>query len=189
MTNKFSVSIKLDDIIKECKKENPAAQKQLYNHYSPLFLAICLRYMKNREEAEDVLVDSFYQIFTKIDSYKGEGSFEGWMKRILVNKALMELRKNNVLNLSVELNSIKEPSESEEIIESLNYNDLLEMMNELPPGYKTVFNLYVLEGYKHREIADFLGISINTSKSQLILAKKKMREIYKKKQLIKNVKS
>lgn len=145
--------------------------------------------MKNKEEAEDVLVESFYQIFTKLNTYKGEGSFEGWMKRIVINKALMELRKNNVLNLSVELNSIKEPSQSEEVIDNLLYDELLTMLNELPPGYKTVFNLYVLEGYKHREIAELLGISINTSKSQLILAKKKMREIYKKKQVIKNVKS
>lgn len=183
------MSLDLDHIIKECKKEDPKYQKQLYEAYAPLFMSICLRYMKNRAEAEDVLIESFYQIFSKLNTYKGEGSFEGWMKRIVVNKALMELRKNNVLNLSVELNSIKEPSQAEEVIDNLFYDELLEMLNELPPGYRTVFNLYVLEGYKHREIGDMLGISINTSKSQLILAKKKMREIYKKKQIIKNVKS
>jgi RNA polymerase sigma-70 factor (ECF subfamily) len=183
------VGLDLKNIIAECKKENPKAQKQLYNYYSPLFFAISLRYMKNQEEAEDVLIESFYQIFSKIDTYKNEGSFEGWMKRIVVNKALMQLRKKNVLNLSVELNSIKEEGYNEDIVGKLEYKELLEMISELPPGYKTVFNLYIIEGYKHREIAEILGVSINTSKSQLILAKKKLREIYKKKQSIKNVKS
>lgn len=171
----------LQHIIEACQVEDPKGQKALYDMYSPLLFAVALRYMKSRESAEDVLIDSFYKIFTKINSFKHEGSFEGWMKRITVNEALMVLRKKNILNLSVELNSINDPVYNEEITSSINYKELLQCLDQLPVGYRTVFNLYVVEGYKHREIAEKLGISINTSKSQLILAKKKMRELVKKK--------
>ena len=171
----------LQHIIEACQVEDPIGQKQLYDMYSPLLFSISLRYMKTRESAEDVLIESFYKIFTKIHSFKNEGSFEGWMKRITVNEALMVLRKKNVLNLSVELTTINDPIQKENIISSINYDELLEIVNQLPPGYRAVFNMYVIEGYKHREIAESMGISINTSKSQLILAKKKMRELIKKK--------
>jgi RNA polymerase sigma-70 factor (ECF subfamily) len=173
----------IEHIIELCKNEDPIGQKMLYDAYSPLLFAICLRYLKSREDAEDTLIESFYKIFTKIGSYKNEGSFEGWMKRITVNEALMSLRKKNILNLSVELSNINEPSTEENIIDKISYEELLTIMDSLPPGYRTVFNMYLIEGYKHREIADMLNISINTSKSQLILAKKKMRELIKKKQI------
>ena len=171
----------IDHIIDLCKKEDPKAQKKLYDIYSPLLFSICLRYTKLYEDAEDVLIESFYKIFTKIHTFKGQGSFEGWMKKITVNEALMSLRKKNVLNLSVELSSIAEPSQEDGIISMLQYEELLTYLDRLPTGYRTVFNLYVIEGYKHREIAENLGISINTSKSQLILAKKKLRDLIKKK--------
>ncbi len=173
----------LENIIERCKKDDRKAQKELYDLYSPLFFAISLRYMKTYDKAEDVLISSFYKIFSKLDSYKNQGSFEGWMKRIVVNEALMELRKKNALNLSVELSNIHDPVSDYDIISSLTYQELLALIDELPTGYRTVFNMYVIEGYKHREIADLLGVSINTSKSQLILAKKKLKEIIKKKQI------
>ena len=172
----------INHIIELCKKEDPSAQRELYDRYSSLMFAICLRYTKQYEDAEDVLIESFYKILSRISSYKGQGSFEGWMKRITVNEALMSLRKKNVLNLSVELSNITEPAYDDDIISKLAYEELIDLLNELPTGYRTVFNLYVVEGYKHKEIAQELGISINTSKSQLILAKKKLRELVKKKQ-------
>jgi RNA polymerase sigma-70 factor (ECF subfamily) len=141
--------------------------------------------MKNPMDAEDALVMSFYKIFSKISQFKGEGSFEGWMKRIVVNECLMKIRKSSNLNLHVDIDQAYDVSDPEHIVSDLNYKELLVLLDDLPNGYRTVFNLYVIEGYKHREIAEILGISINTSKSQLILAKKKMRELFKKKHNIK----
>lgn len=171
---------RLEHIITSCKSGDRKAQRELYDHYAPLFFSIALRYMKQYEEAEDVLVMAFYKIFDKIDSYQHQGSFEGWMKRIVVNEALMQLRKKNNLNLAVEISDIDIPEEAN-VIDELQYEELLNLLDELPTGYRTVFNLYVIEGYKHREIAEELGISINTSKSQLILAKKRLKAILKKK--------
>lgn len=169
------------NIIARCKGQDRVAQKALYAKYSPLFYSICLRYIKETTEAEDLMVESFYKIFSKIDQYKGKGNFEGWMKRIVINECLMRLRKRNNLNLYVELDKAREVKEDATAVSALNYQEILGLLNELPVGYRTIFNLYVIEGYKHREIAEKLGISINTSKSQLILAKKRMKDLYKKK--------
>ena len=173
----------LEHIVEACKTGDPSAQKKLYDMYSGLFFSIAIRYMKNKEEAEDILVMGFFKIFDNINKYKGTGSFEGWMKRILVNEALMRIRKHNNLHLTLELTDIDTPT-TENVVDDLAYEELLELLRMLPQGYKTIFNMFVIEGYKHREIAEILGISINTSKSQLILAKKKMRELIKKKEEI-----
>jgi len=169
------------NIISRVKKQDPVAQKALYDKYSSLFYAICLRYLKNTTTAEDLLVESFYKIFSKVHQFKEAGSFEGWMKRIVVNECLMYLRKNNNLSLHVDIEKAYTVSEEPKAITDLNHNELLGLLDSLPNGYRTIFNMYVIEGYKHREIAEILGISINTSKSQLILAKKKLRSLYKKK--------
>ena len=167
-------------IVESCQRGDAAAQKELYDQYSPLFMAIARRYMKNEQDAEDVLIEGFYKIFKNITSFKGLGSFEGWMKRIIVNEALMALRKKANFNLTIELEHVQIKEES--IAQSkLEYEDIIQLLDRLPLGYRTIFNMYVIEGYKHREIAEELGISINTSKSQLILAKKRMRELLKKK--------
>lgn len=171
----------LDKTIQYCKQQKSDAQKCLYDHYAPLFMSISLRYMKNKEDAEDALIQSFYTIFSKIDQFKNKGSFEGWMKRILINQCLMLLRKKNNFHLSIESNELDFKAEQIDAQDQLAYEDVLALLNELSPGYRTVFNLYVIEGYKHREIAEQLGISINTSKSQLILAKKRMQTLIKKK--------
>lgn len=126
--------------------------------------------------AEDVLVEAFFKVFTKIDQFQGEGSFEGWIRRIVVNESLMHLRKRKPTENALE------PLESDAktsltMQDSLEAADILALLNQLPNGYRTIFNLYVIEGYKHREIAEKLNISINTSKSQLILAKKRMRDL------------
>jgi len=166
--------------VDQCKKGDPKAQKQLYDMYAPLFMSMAMRYMKNVESAEDVMVMGFFKIFDNINKFKGEGSFEGWMKRIVVNEALMQIRKKNNLYMTLELSDVDKADEAS-VINDMAYEDLLALLDELPPGYRTIFNMYVIEGYKHREIAELLKISINTSKSQLILAKKRMRELIKKK--------
>lgn len=147
-----------------------------------MLMGICRRYLKNTEDAEDVFLDGMFKIFDNINKYKGEGSFEGWMKRIMVNESLMHLRKHKKQKLTVEWTQIDDP-EPPVVIDQLAVADLKAMIEELPDGYRTVFNLYVIDGYKHREIGDMLGISINTSKSQLILAKKKLQDFIKKKDL------
>ena len=171
----------LEHIINQCKCQDPDAQKVLYDLYKDTLYAVCLRYIKSSHDAEDVFIDAFYKIFTKIDHFKGEGSFEGWMRRIMVNESLMFLRKKTNLHLTVELPD-KEIADSQEDEDDMSFDDIMKVLDELPVGYRTIFNLYVFEDMKHREIAEMLGISINTSKSQLILAKKRLYEILKKKE-------
>ena len=172
-------SLQLDRLIKRCRKQDRKAQKSIYEHYAPLFIAIAKRYVGDVMVAEDVMVKSFYKIFTRIDKYSGQGSFEGWMKRILINEALMSIRKSKK---RMEDNSLEhvQIAQFDRTPEKMEKEKILSLIDLLPPGYRSVFNLYVIEGYKHREIAEALGISINTSKSQLILAKKKMKQLIKK---------
>lgn len=163
-------------VIQGLKKEDRKVQQWLYDKYSPVLLGICRRYVKTLEDAEDVLIDTFFKIFTNIHQYQGAGSFEGWMKRIAVNESLMLLRKKHNFKMTVEISNIDISSPSK-ALQSLQEADVLALLEKLPTGYRTIFNMYVIEGYKHREIAEELGISINTSKSQLILAKKRLRSL------------
>jgi len=169
------------NILVRVKNQDRRAQQALYDKYAPLFYSICMRYLKQPMDAEDVMIESFYKIFNKIGQFNNQGSFEGWMKRIVVNESLMHIRKKKNLNLHIEIEKAYDAKEDAVALDNLQYEELLTLLEELPDGYRTIFNLYIIEGYKHREIADLLGISINTSKSQLILAKKRLREIYKKK--------
>lgn len=164
------------ELIARCKNEDRQAQKLLYEKYSHKMFGVCRRYLKVNEDAEDVLVEGFFKVFSKLDMYKGDGSFEGWIRRIMVNESLMFLRKKNNFNLSVEISNIEVKSVTN-VQDELEAEDIMNLLAKLPTGYRTIFNLYVIEGYKHREIAEMLGISINTSKSQLILAKKKLRKL------------
>ncbi|MBS9523900.1 sigma-70 family RNA polymerase sigma factor [Litoribacter ruber] len=159
------------DIIKGCLRGDRKAQRVLYDAYSGKFLAIAIRYVKDRDLAEDIMIEGFMKIFDKLAQFEGKGSFEGWMKRIIVTNALLTLR--NQRNLLMEVNQ-----ESESVANLTPYEftdmetaDLLAMIGELSVGYRTVFNLYAIEGYSHPEIADLLGISENTSKSQLSRAR------------------
>ncbi len=163
-------------LINACKRKDRKAQKKLYDRYSPIMMGVCKRYVFSREDAEDIVVEAFFKILTNIHQFKGTGSFEGWMRRIVVNEALMFLRKrhNFSMNVEIEHTNIKAPMTIEA---ELAAEDIIGLLAKLPTGYRTVFNLYVIEGYKHREIAENLGISINTSKSQLILAKKRLRAL------------
>ena len=168
-------------ILKGLLNGDKVIQEKIFSFYAPLFLSIIKRYVKEPEIAEDICIEAFYKIFTKIDGFKDNGSLEGWMKKIVVNQSLMHLRKHKNFNLSLESSTIDIKFEVD-YAGDLDYQSMLKILNLLPAGYRTVFNMFVIEGYKHREIAEELGISINTSKSQLILAKKRLREIIKKKQ-------
>lgn len=165
-------------MIRGCKAGDRRAQRAVYDRFSPLMLAVARRYTNRDADAEDVLVTAFFKVFDKIGSYTENGSFEGWIRRIVVNEALMLLRKKHALKQASELGDVNPAyfSVPASAAERLAEADIMALLDKMPVGYRTVFNLYVVEGYKHREIAEMLGISINTSKSQLILAKKRMRE-------------
>ena len=165
-----------NEIIEGCKNQSRQAQKALYDHFSPIMFGVCKRYCKNREDAEDVLINGLFKAMNNIHQYQGNGSFEGWIRRIVVNEALMFLRKRQKITVEIEEYHVGAPTGGT-IEDELAAQDILSLLEYLPTGYRTVFNLYVLEGYKHREIAEMLGVSINTSKSQLILAKKRLREL------------
>ena len=164
------------ELVQGLRKRDRKVQRLLYQKYSPLLFGLTKRYVRNREDAEDVLVEALFKIMTKVDKYSGSGSFEGWMRRVMVNECLMFLRRVHNFNLRVALEDVDAP-EPANIVDELAAQEILALLDELPTGYRTVFNLFVLEGYKHREIAEQLGISINTSKSQLILAKKRMQRL------------
>ncbi|MBX2815622.1 MAG: sigma-70 family RNA polymerase sigma factor [Saprospiraceae bacterium] len=167
------------ELIQACVLKERSAQKALYAKYSGVLFGICKRYVKQHEDAEDVLIETFYKIFSNIGQFGGKGSFEGWMKRIAVNESLMFLRKKKSIHLTID--NLKTPVIHEDLtVEGLYEQDLLKLLDHLAPGYRSVFNLFVIEGYKHREIAEMLGISINTSKSQLIQAKNKLKGLLKK---------
>lgn len=141
-------------------------------------MGVARRYTARDADAEDVLVTAFFKVFDKISTFTDSGSFEGWVRRIVVNEALMLLRKNHALKQASEIADVNPQYFSTPAVANsrLSEADIMEQLDRMPPGYRAVFNLYVIEGYKHREIADLMDISINTSKSQLILAKKRMRE-------------
>ncbi len=170
-----------DQLIERLKLQDRAAQKWLYDRYSPLLFSICRRYMRSREDAEEALISGMYKIIAQIDSYAGNGSFVGWMRRIVVNESLMLLRKAQNLVFPGDELQIIDQADQFSIEAELSAREILELLDQLPPGCRTVFNLYVIEGFKHHEIADTLGVSINTSKSQLILAKEKLRTLLKAK--------
>ncbi|MGH1435306.1 MAG: RNA polymerase sigma factor [Lewinella sp.] len=164
------------ELISACQKQDPLAQRRLYETFSPKMLGVCRRYLSRAEDAEDVLVEGFCKVFQNLEQYTGKGSFEGWVRRIMVNESLMFLRKKHALRNAYEIKEYFDLRSDQNVVAELAAQDILYLLDQLPTGYRTVFNLYVIEGFKHREIAEELGISINTSKSQLILAKKRLQE-------------
>lgn len=159
----------LEEIIRKCKEGNIQAQGELYKLFSTKLYAVCLKYSRNEDEAQDNLQDAFLTIFDKIKQYRHEGSFEGWVKRITVNTVLQRYRKERVFEI-VDREVAEDPEVEIETADiSLDY--LLRLIQELPDRYRLVFNLYVLDGYSHQEIADMLRINIGTSKSNLARAR------------------
>ena len=167
-----------EHLIKACAKGKKKAQKQLYDMFSPRFYAICLRYANSAEEAEDMLQESFIKIFANISKYEHTGSFVGWLHRIVINTAITFYHKNKKHNQNYDFDLVVEKNEDAYGFNTADFTmeELLKVIQELAPGYKIVFNLYAIEGYKHKEIAEILGIDINTSKSQYSRAKKILQE-------------
>ncbi len=162
-------------LIQGCLKGDRTAQRHLYETYSGKFLAICIRYLKDREHAEDVMIEGFMKIFEKMPQYQAKGSFEGWMKRIIVTQALMTLRSNRHLMMEVNLENESHFEDHNYELNHLEAEDLMKMVESLPVGYRTVFNLFAIEGYSHQEISDLLGITESTSKSQLNRARNTLK--------------
>ena len=159
-------------LIDSCIKGDRAAQKALYDRLAPRMFPLCIRYVCDRTLAEDVLQDGFVTLFTRLKDFKGEGSFEGWARRIFVTTALMSLRKKDALKMSDDLEmarGLKADTSSQ--MQNLGYKDLMALITELPPGFRTVFNMYAIEGYSHKEIAEILGITESTSRTQLSRAR------------------
>lgn len=171
----------IEDLISGCKKNDRKAQNALFKRYSKPMFGLCKRYIKDMSEAEEIMINGFYKVFMKIDQFTGQGSFEGWMRRIMVNEALMYLRRYN-MNLSVELNDAAGKESVLKADAAIREQDILKLLDYLPIGYRTVFNLYAIEGYKHQEIAEKLRISVNTSKSQLLKARRKLKELLEQRQ-------
>ena len=170
-------------LVEGCKIGDRKAQKALYDALSGKMYAVCLRYMGSRDEAEDVLQDGFVTLYSKLDSYSGAGSFEGWARKIFVNTALMSLRKKDVLKQSEDVDAAWNITSSDpSAVQKIGYRELSKMISELPPGFRTVFNMYIIEGYSHKEIAEALGVSEATSRSQLqrarTLLQSKIKEKY-----------
>lgn len=164
-------------LINECLKGKSIAQQKLFEMFAPKMMGVCLRYMKYQEEAEDVLQDGFVKVFNKLSAFESNGSLEGWIRRIMVNTALDQLRKNAKFSTSYSLEDQEYKLEKTDfIVENLMAEDLMKLINDMPDGYKVVFNMFAIEGYSHKEIAETLSISENTSKSQYSRARAYLRE-------------
>lgn len=161
-------------LIEGCLNSESWAQKKLYELHASAMMSVCVRYVSDRETARDLLQDGFIKLFTKMDTYSGAGSFAGWMRRIFVTTALEYLRRNDALKQSLSIDEYDNFIEDVDVtvLEKISADDLLKCINKLPNGYRTVFNLYAIEGYSHAEIANMLNITENTSRSQFMRARK-----------------
>lgn len=164
-------------LIEGCRRGDRLAQKELYEKYSRRMMGVCLRYANDRETARDLLQDGFVKVFTGMDSYSGAGSFEGWMRKIFVNCALEYLRKSDVLRDSTDLDNTAELIHPESsVLSDMSAAELMKLVQELPTGFRTVFNLFAIEGYSHKEISEMLEITESTSRSQFTRAKQMLQK-------------
>jgi RNA polymerase sigma-70 factor (ECF subfamily) len=166
------------EIIEQCLQNSRQAQYRLYEKYSPSMFGICLRYAKNSTDAEDILQEGFIKVFRYLKDYSGKGSFEGWMRKIMINSALNYYKRKNLISKGIE------PEEAQhflmhdfnhDVLSKMDHEELLKLIHDLPDGYRTVFNLNIIEGYSHKEIGDMMQISVNTSKSQLSRARSSLK--------------
>lgn len=156
-----------EELIKQCLRNDHRAQKALFDKFSGKMMSVCLRYANNMEEAEDILQDGFVKVFTKLDAYKGDGSFEGWIRRTVVNTALDHLRKAKHNQLDLDLSEAEYlAGEDEKILSQMRTEEVMRLIQNMPTGYRTVFNLFAIEGFSHQEIAQELGVTESTSKTQ-----------------------
>jgi len=173
----------LIDIVKACQKGKVSAQKRMYEMFSGKMFAVCMRYCKDRTEAEDALQEGFIKVFANIDRFRFNGSFEGWVRRIMINTVIEVYRKKQPELLVDEFPLLTEESEDDTYDVVFSEQELMGMIQELPPKYKMVFNLYVLEGFSHAEIAETAGISVGTSKSNLARARQWLKKSVERRML------
>lgn len=161
-----------EELVKGCIEKNPAAQRLLFERFSRKMMGICIRYADRREEADDMLQNGFIKVFEKIETFRGSGSLEGWIRKIVMNESLTYLRQNKTMQMNIDIEDAKYlvPGNNH-VGENINEKDLLKMIQQLPIGFRTVFNMYAIEGYSHKEISEQLGIAEGTSKSQYSRAK------------------
>lgn len=168
MLSKSYTTMSDQDLVQECVKSNPAAQKVLYERYYSRMLALCLRYSDSKDDAKDSLHDGFILLFSKIESYSGKGSFEGWMRRVFVNNMLMKFRKRDVFKESVSVDDVTwNVPVKEDVFEKIGSKNIIKLISQMPQGYKVVFNMIVIEGYSYKEVAQKLNVSEVSVRSQL----------------------
>jgi RNA polymerase sigma factor (sigma-70 family) len=170
----------LKDIIKGCLSGERRSQEKLYKLFSSRMFGVCLQYSNDYDDAKDILQEGFIKVFSKLEQFDERGSFEGWVRKIMINTALEKYRSHLHLYPLTEKDLKKEEMTYEEVFERLSANDLVKLVQELPPRYRMVFNLYAIEGYAHKEISEMLGISVGTSKSNLARARVIMQEKVKR---------
>lgn len=168
-----------EQLVKKCLEKDSLAQKQLFDSFSRKMMGVCLRYSKDADEAQDVLQIGFIKVFKKLHLFNSDGSLEGWIRKVMINTALDQIRRNKKFgnNIDLDLVDYQLLSENEDVLSQLSVNDLLKIIQAMPKGFRTVFNLYAIEGYSHQEIADQLNISVNTSKSQYSRARVYLQKI------------
>lgn len=165
-------------LISKAKKGNQRAQHELYELFAPKMLSVCRQYVKRPEVAEEVMLGGFLKVFTHLGSYKNEGSFEGWIRRIMVNESISQLRRDKKLLFNEDAEVENTKNHVAYIETELEVNEIQKLIDDLPEGYKTVFVLYAVEGYKHSEIAELLQVSESTSKTQLFKARKMLQKTF-----------
>ena len=170
----------LEQLVPACRSGDRKAQKRLFDLLAPKMMVLCLRYVGDRSVAEDLLQDGFISLFSRLDSYSGAGSFEGWARRIFVNTALMHLRKTDALKLSDDIEEARKLfTEEATPVQKMGYRELMALIARLPADARTIFNMYVIEGYSHKEIAQTLGLNEATSRSKLQRARLRLQEMIK----------
>jgi RNA polymerase sigma factor (sigma-70 family) len=179
------VSMTEEAILQGCFKNQAAAQRELYNRYSPKMLAVCYRFAHNREDAEDMLQEGFIKIFSQIHTFQSKGAFEGWIRRIIVHTCINNLKKNKRFNENVDILHASSIHIREESVPSIvQAKQVVECIRILPIGYRTVLNLYAIEGYSHKEISGMLDIEESTSRSQYTRARQMLEDILIKKNIL-----
>lgn len=169
------------ELIKGCLEGSLRHQRELYHRFAPKMMGVCMRYAGAEEEAEDMLQEGFLTVFRKIDTFSGTGELGAWIRRVMVNTALMYLRKMKKFQVHVEIEEVDFFLESNEsLFSQISAQDLMQMIQQLPAGYRTIFNLYAIEGFNHREIGEKLGISVGTSKSQYSRSREMLRKMIEK---------
>jgi RNA polymerase sigma factor (sigma-70 family) len=170
------------DLIQGCLSQDRKVQEQLYNKFAPKMYGVCLRYSQNADDAQDILQDGFVKVFKNLEKFRNEGSFEGWLRRIFVNTSIEHFRKSSkMLSSHVETENLNIQDDSLGALDKLAERDIVKLLQELSPGYRQIFNMYVIEGFSHKDIAEQLGISEGTSKSQLARAKAILKKIVEEK--------